>query len=220
MNTSRKHARASRRPYFLVGLTGGYGAGKSTVASMLADRFPVIDSDLVAKQIVETDQKVRSAIRKEFGDNAFLSDGSIDRSYIASIVFQNPEKLNCLNAVVHPPTVEKIFELAEREAKRGNFIVIVESALIYETGLERLFDIVLAVVAAQTVVERRLAATRGESIAAVRSRYANQWSPAEKQAKADFSIINEGSFDTLAHATRFVAACIISIARRHGYFHT
>ena len=130
----------------LIGLTGSIGAGKSTVAAIIEKQFPVLNTDRIARDIMEQDDAVRDALTEEFGIQAYLSDGSLNRTFIAELVFEDEKKLSTVNGIVHPPTVLEVRRRAAEHHAEGHRLVFVESALIYEAGLDGEFDYIVAVI--------------------------------------------------------------------------
>lgn len=125
-----------------VGLTGGIGSGKSTVARIFEVLgIPVYDADEAARRILNTDTVLKELIRKRFGAAAYTSDG-LNRKYIASVVFADPEKLDFLNSLVHPATLK---DAEEWLGKQSASYAIKEAALIFESGAAQQLDVVIGV---------------------------------------------------------------------------
>ncbi len=200
------------KPPLLIGLTGSIGAGKSTVASMIAETHPVLDTDGIAREIMENDAAVRAALTERFGIQVFLSDGTLDRHFLASLVFDDADKLEALNAIAHPPTIERVTQLAAKLHGEGERLVFVESALIFEVGIEEMFDYTVAVVADTEIsIERIMKRDHSDRTAALR-RIRFQLPPEEKSGLADFTIRNNGNLEDLRRAT----TSIILILSRLG----
>jgi dephospho-CoA kinase len=176
----------------LVGLTGGIGSGKSTVARMLASRGAVvIDADALAREAVEPGTAGFEAVVGRFGDGMVAPDGSLDREALASIVFADDAARTDLEAIVHPEVRRRIAETVTRHAEPGE-VVVVDSPLLIETGAHEGFPLVIVVTAS---VEARIArlAARGMSHADVRARMHAQMPLQEKAARADVVLDNEGT---------------------------
>jgi len=121
-----------------IGITGGIGSGKSHVSKIIEKNgYVVLNADNIAKQIMIEDESVKELIISKFGEKSYLND-ELNRSYIASKAFSSIEKLAILNAIVHPPMVEKISELMNAELQKSK-IVFVEAALIYEAEVDEVF---------------------------------------------------------------------------------
>jgi dephospho-CoA kinase len=173
-----------------IGLTGGIGSGKSYVAEVFRHlAVPVFNSDDEARRIQETDQSVLDEIRATFGD-VFLPDGKLDRKKVASIVFSDAQKLQQLNAIVHP-AVGRAFDnfCAQHSAKA---YVIKEAAIIFEIGIDEQLDATILVTAPEKIRIERVMKRDSISEAEVRTRMSKQWSDEEKKMRADYFIDNDG----------------------------
>jgi dephospho-CoA kinase len=181
---------------YLVGLTGGIGAGKSTVAQLLAARGAVVvDADRLAREVVEPGTEGLAEVRARFGSEVLAADGSLDRKALAGRVFGDADALAALNAIVHPRVADRFRQrLAELPAAA---VVVHDIPLLVETGAAGRYDLVVVVEAPEPVRVRRLA-TRGltepEALARVRAQ-----APAEERAAvADVVIDNDGPQERLA----------------------
>lgn len=183
-----------KRPLRLA-ITGGIGSGKTTVAKAFeAYGIPLYYSDIWARYLQENSPEMVEQIKREFGKNAYHADGTLNREFISKKVFTNSKSLVKLNRIVHGALMRHFEEWAdEQEAD----IVALESAIIFENGLERYFDKTLAVIAPQAVkierVARRSKLPKAEILARIRS----QMSSRELKAKADFVIKNDGKVAVL-----------------------
>ena len=116
----------------MIGLTGGIGAGKTTVSKVFkALGIPVFNADEVAKELMQTNAVIKVQLLKTFGDKVYLSNGEIDRTYLAGIVFKDAYQLALLNAIVHPVTIQAAKDWA---ATQSTPYVIKEAALLFESG--------------------------------------------------------------------------------------
>ena len=177
-----------------IGLTGGIGCGKSTVAKMLTQRgIPVIQADELAKQIMQSDPDVKRRLVDLLGDEIYTSDGSLNRKRIADLIFSNAALRNRLNAIVHPVVIALQQEELERLAQTGMAMAAVEAALIYEAGSHSTFDVILVVAAPEKVVLDRLKRRDPLSEDDIRKRLAAQIPVAEKVRRADYVIDNKGT---------------------------
>ena len=176
----------------LVGLTGGIGSGKSTVARMLAARGAVVlDADVLAREVVEPGTPGFHAVLERFGDAVRSSDGSLDRSRLAAIVFADDEARRDLEAIVHPQVRVRIAEAAAAHAD-SDAVVVVDSPLLIETGAHESFPVVIVVTAPDDARIARLTA-RGMGEADARARMAAQMPLEEKATHADVLLDNGGS---------------------------
>jgi dephospho-CoA kinase len=181
----------------LVGLTGGMGAGKSTVARMLAARGAVIiDADDLAARALEPGTRSYERVCDLFGDEIVRADGTLDRTAIADRVFEDPEKRRALESIVHPEVFRGLAETVE--VRRGTDDVLVfDVPLLVETGFQDAVDVVVVVVAPQEEQIARAMRDRGISRREAEARIAAQVSQAEREAAADVVLRNEGDLDSL-----------------------
>ena len=176
----------------LVGLTGGIGSGKSTVARMLADRGAVVlDADVLAREAVEPGTAGFDAVLGRFGEAVRSTGGSLDRARLAAIVFADDDARRDLEAIVHPQVRSRIAEAVAAHAD-SDAVIVVDSPLLIETGGHGSFPVVVVVTAPDEARVARLAA-RGMREADVRARMAAQMPLEEKAAHADVLLDNAGS---------------------------
>lgn len=186
-----------------LGLTGGIGAGKSEVSRLLASYGAVvIDSDKIAREVVEPGTPGLAAVVAEFGEEILDSEGRLDRPKLGSIVFADPQRLAALNAIVHPLVRDRSAEL-ESEAGAGS-IVVHDVPLLTENGLAPLFDLVLVVDASPQTQLDRLVRLRGMTEEEARSRMAAQATREQRKAVADLIVDNDGPLEALEPQVRKV----------------
>lgn len=171
-----------------VGITGGIGSGKSTVAHIFkVFGIPVFDADANAKQLMETDIDIQIAIRSLFGENAY-TNGQLNRKFIADIVFKDPYQLERLNALVHPAAIKSGENWA---LKQTTPYVIKEAALFFESGSAEGMDYIIGVYSPQHIrinrVMKRDLITREE----VLNRMKRQIQEEVKMRLCDFVIVND-----------------------------
>ncbi len=170
-----------------VGITGGIGSGKSTLCALLAARgAEVYDTDLEARRLMEHDAEVVAGVKRLFGDEVYR-DGRLDRKKLAAEVFPHPERLQQLNALVHP-AVRADFDRWCRERKGG--YVVIESAILFEAGLDAQVDRTVAVLAPLELRLERACRRDGADPEAVRRRIAAQMSDDELARRADIVVVN------------------------------
>ncbi|HTX58767.1 MAG TPA: dephospho-CoA kinase, partial [Verrucomicrobiae bacterium] len=184
-----------------VGLTGGIASGKSEVAKIFAQLGAfVIDTDELAREAVAPGSDGLAQIAREWP--RAIAGGALDRAALAAIVFEHPQELARLNAIIHP-IVRRLALERESAAEPGQTIVHVVP-LLFETGYDRLVDRTVLVVAPEEArVERAIARDRSDE-AHVRARIAAQISPASARGRADFTIENDGGLAQLRERTRAV----------------
>jgi dephospho-CoA kinase len=188
----------------VIGLTGGIGAGKSTVTQMLeAFGAAVIDADKVGHQIYLPDLPAWREIVDTFGPEVLNADRTINRQALGKLVFADPEALRTLNRIVHPKMFDHMGELiAEMRARGGMKAIVVEAAVLIEANWMALVDQVWVVVASEAVVVDRLAKQRHLSSEQVRTRIAAQLTNDERLKHADVVIRNDGSLEEVRHAVQ------------------
>jgi dephospho-CoA kinase len=179
-----------------IGLTGGIGSGKSTVAALLAERGArVVDADRIAREVVEPGTPGLAAVVAEFGAEVLTAEGALDRPALAARVFGDPAARARLDAVVHPLVRARAAELVA--AAPADAVVVQDVPLLVETGQAGSYDLVLVV---QTDLETRVArlVQRGLSAEDARARIASQATDEQRRAVADVVLCNGGDRDALA----------------------
>jgi len=172
----------------IVGLTGGIGSGKSTVAGMFITLgVPVYNSDEKAKHLMNTSEIIKKRLIDAFGEHSF-EDGKLNRTYLAALVFNNKEKLKQLNAIVHPE-VKNDFKrwLMSQDAP----YVLQENPLIFENNNQGDFDLIITVTAPQEIRVQRVMERDGLSEDQVLSRVKNQLDDELKIKGSHFVIMND-----------------------------
>jgi dephospho-CoA kinase len=181
----------------LVGLTGGIGAGKSTVARMLQERGAVVvDADDLARQAIEPGTHGYAEVLRRFGPESVRLDGSLDREWLAKRVFTDPAARRDLEAITHPEVARLFAETAERYRDTGRTVVYVVPLLV-EAGLLDMFEVVVTVEAPEELRIERLRADRGMSEEDARARIRAQLSDEERGRVATFVLRNDGDLDQL-----------------------
>lgn len=171
----------------IVGLTGGIGSGKTTVARFFEELgIPVYIADEAGKKVLNTND-VKDRVISLLGDQAYRN-GIPDRKYIASRVFASADKLEKLNQIIHP-AVEKDFEAWKKEQSAP--YVIYEAAILFETGSYKKCDRVILVTAPKTDRVLRLKKRDNSTLEEIEARIANQWPDEKKRSLADFEVKNE-----------------------------
>ena len=183
----------------VVGLTGGSGAGKSTVSARLAARGAVVvDADAVVRELQASGTPVFEAIVERFGPGVVGPDGELDRPALAAIVFGDPEALADLNRLVHPAVgAEVLRRVAEQEGT--DRVVVLDVPLLVESGRYRASGVIVVDAPPEVAVER-LVRGRGMTAEEARARMARQASREERLARADLVIDNSGPPEALDEA--------------------
>ena len=189
----------------IIGLTGGIGAGKSTVAELLRGHGAVVvDVDALGREVIGPSGSAVEAVVARFGEEVRGADGSIDRPALAGKVFSDPEALAALNAISHPAIDqlldERLSEIADRAPDR---IVVLDMAVLAESdlgrGITHSYEVVIVVEAPREVRIERLV-DRGLTVEDAEARMASQATDAERRTLADHVIDNRGDLDELAQA--------------------
>ena len=187
--------RRSRKPVRLVGLTGGIATGKSTAAGVFAEQGAVVvDSDVLARRVVEPGSDGLEEIRREFGPGVLRADGSLDREALGAIVFGDHDARARLNAIVHPRVAAAAEgEVQAAHARDSGAIVIYDVPLLFEVGMEGRFDRVVVVYVPRAEQLRRLRARDGLTAGEAEARLRSQGDIEEKACRADDVLDNTGS---------------------------
>ncbi|MTV26099.1 dephospho-CoA kinase [Nitriliruptoraceae bacterium ZYF776] len=207
---------------YLVGVTGGIGSGKSTVAAAMRARgWPVIDADEVAREIVAPGEAALTALAERFGDAIVRDDGTLDRPALARLAFADDTSRAALDRITHPHIAARIAaRLAELGADHRDatpLIAAVDHPLLIETGQAGRFDEVVVVLADEATRVERLVEQRGLAEDDARARIRAQTDDATRRAAASHVVVNEGTREALAAATSAVLDAIeLAAARRHA----
>jgi dephospho-CoA kinase len=178
-----------------LGLSGGIGSGKSTVAKILTDLGAVvIDADVIAREVLEPGQIGYENTILTFGESVLSESGSIDRKKLAELVFQNPDQLAKLEAIIHPAVIDQVAQI--RESLPDTSIVVYDTPLMFEKQLQGQFDKVL-IVTADIESRRSRLLERGLELNDINARMANQATDEQRESIADFVIQNNGSPEQL-----------------------
>ncbi len=181
----------------LVGLTGGIGSGKSTVARLLEKRGAVVfDADLLAREAVAPGTQGHAAVIERFGADVLAPGGELDREALASIVFADPSARRDLEQIVHPE-VRRLFAEGSEAYRDTDRVVVFSAPLLVESGMHTAFEILVVVSATVPTQIERLMRQRGMSEASIRARIDAQAPLEDKSAVADVLVDNEGTLDQL-----------------------
>ena len=186
----------------VFGLTGNIGSGKSTVGKMLAAAGWVhIDADYIGKVAAEPGTAANEEIRRTFGGEYFDEDGNLNRKKLGAYVFADQSELAKLNAILHPAIraemKRRIDKSLERDSQRH---IVVEAAIMLETGMDDLVDKIIVVAAADKIRLRRVMARDNMPREQILERMANQMSQQEKIRLADYVIDNSSDVAALRQA--------------------
>lgn len=186
----------------VIGLTGGIGSGKSTVARVFETLgVPVFDADREALALYDEDQSLLVEVMQRFGASVLDVNGRLNRQALASIVFKDAEALQQLNAMVHPRVAKK-FD-AWKKVQRASAVVR-EAAILFESGSAADCDFVVVVTAPEDLRVDRVQKRNGWNEAEVRARMNRQWSEQQLIERADAVIVNDDKHLVLPQLTRVI----------------
>lgn len=172
---------------YKVGITGGIGSGKSTVTRILEELgVAIYIADDRAKELMVEQKELRNTLIERFGADVYV-EGKLNRAYLAERVFGNAEELKALNAIVHPAVMRDFDVWAESQASP---YVVIESAILFEAGLDDRVDCVVSILAPEELRIERAMARDGASREDIERRIANQISDDERSERSKYAIVN------------------------------
>lgn len=205
---TRPPQRSSGASVPVIGIAGGIGSGKSSVARHLASLGALVsDSDAQIREALQT-QPVRDELRRWWGQRVFDESGRIDRSAVARIVFADPRERERLEALLHPYALrarERVIEQGERE---GAPCVVIDAPLLFEAGLDAGCDAIIFVDTPREIRLQRLRATRGWDEQELDRREKAQLPLEQKRARSEYTLVNEGDEAALREQVRHTLALI------------
>ncbi len=186
-----------------VAITGGLSSGKSSVCRILKHLGAyTVSADEIVHQLLSPHTRIGHKVLDLLGQE-ILKEGHFDRAKIAEIVFAEPKKLKKLEAILHPAVIEAINTLySQVKAENTHALFVAEIPLLFESESERYFDKIVAVIADPKIAKKRFQLHTPYSFDEFERRMAQQLAPSSKAAKADFTIINNGSLDELETLTK------------------
>ena len=203
-----------KQHFLRVGVTGGIGSGK-TEASMIFKRLGrvIISADDIARSLTESETSIQEKIRELFGHEVFSEDGRLDRTKLSEIVFSSPIHLRQLNDLIHPHVFRMIDdEISHLQPSTRFPFVVIEAALIFETGMDGQMDYVIVIDADEEKRIRRVAKRDRARDVDIQRRMKTQLSPSETRELADFVIENNTSLDDLEERVRFLNNLLTQLA--------
>ena len=178
-------------------MTGNIGSGKSTVAAMLRDAgIPVLDADRISRQVTAPGERAYDPVVRAFGKEIVRDDGSIDRKRLGEIVFADPASRERLESITHPAILEAMKEAVARIEREGHRAVVVEAALIHESGRKGLFEAVISVTCDRETAISRLAARDGMTPGQAEARLRAQMDAGRKAGASEYVIDNSGDIES------------------------
>lgn len=184
----------------IIGLTGSIASGKSTVSQMLKELgYPVVDADLVARQVVEPGTETLNSIEQAFGAEVIRADGSMDREKVGSIIFNDPASRKKLNDIIHPAIRREMLRQRQAFLDEGYETVIMDIPLLFESKLQHMVDKILVVSVSEQEQLKRLMERNGLDEQQAKARIASQLPISVKEQGADEVLDNNGSLEHTKH---------------------
>ncbi|MDP2541026.1 dephospho-CoA kinase [Tenacibaculum discolor] len=173
----------------VVGLTGGIGSGKSTIVKMFSEfeNIAIYIADDEAKKLMVTSPKIKTQLITEFGEQVYINN-KLNRTYLASIVFNNKEKLAILNAIVHPVVNEHLQNFIKENSNKN--YILYENAILFENGSDSFCDKIITVTAPENIRIDRVIKRDNSTIENVKNRIKNQWNETKKTLQSNYLIEN------------------------------
>lgn len=191
-----------------IGLTGGIGSGKTTVAQIFEVlAIPVYYADQAARDLMNQDPELKKQIISAFGPEVY-KEGELNRTYLGSMVFSDAEKLVLLNEMVHPVTLRDAETWMQNQK---TLYAIKEAALIFEAGLEKFFDYIIGVTAPESLRLERVMTRDQTSAEKVKQRMRQQMDEDEKISRCDYVIVNDGKQVILPQVLKIHEALLAKI---------
>lgn len=179
----------------VVGLTGGIGSGKTTVAKLFSkfNDVAIYIADIEAKKLMSSSEIIKKKLIKQFGESSFVNQ-KLNRNYISEIVFNDKEKLSILNAIVHPEVKKHFQDFIKKNIDKT--YIIYENAILFESGSNLLCDYIITVYANVNTKIERVILRDSSTKEAVESRMKNQWNDSKKIVQSNYIICNENLDET------------------------
>ncbi|MBF6634685.1 MAG: dephospho-CoA kinase [Planococcus sp. (in: Bacteria)] len=180
----------------IIGLTGSIASGKSTVSEMLKNSgYPIIDADLVARQVVEPGSDTLEQIEQAFGPEVIREDGTMDRPKVGEIIFNDPAKRKILNDIIHPAIRQEMLQQRHDYMTEGYKTIVMDIPLLFESRLQHLVDKILVVSVTEENQFNRLVERNDFTEKEARARISSQLPMSVKEDGADAVIYNNGTLD-------------------------
>ncbi len=174
-----------------IGVTGGIGSGKSIVCDIFKQLgIPVYNADKRAKYLINNNENLKTALQNTFGNDIYQPNGTLDKPKLASIIFNNKQALERINALVHP-AVKDDFQQWVTRLPAQNKLVIKEAAILFESNTYQYLDTVITVTAPRELRIQRVMKRDNTSRKNVEKRMNNQWSDEKKIKMSDYVIVND-----------------------------
>lgn len=191
----------------IIGLTGSIASGKSTVANMLkAYGLPIVDADLVARQVVEPGSETLKQIAAAFGDDVIQTDGTMDRTKVGTLIFHDEAKRTQLNSIIHPAIRAEMLRQRDSYIAAGEPNVVMDIPLLFESKLQSYVEKIIVVSVSEETQLSRLMARNTLSEEEATARIRSQLAMDVKEAGADAVIYNNGTIEETAAQLKAILA--------------
>lgn len=198
------------RRILVVGLTGPSGSGKSTAAFFFREHgFEIIDADKVARRVIEDDRHCIAQLAKAFGEDILNADGSLNRAVLAQRAFKNPQSNKKLNDITHPIIMDEIKAQIDALVAKGVRGVVLDAALLFESGADAMCDYVVTVIASESIRLKRIMERDEISLEAAKMRIKAQGSQSFYVSNANYAIINDEDVERLKKRVGIVTQMIL-----------
>lgn len=185
-----------------IGVTGGIGSGKSTVAHIIhLLGYPVYIADTEASRLMNENPAIRKQLTDRFGASIYASDGNLNKPLLASQIFKNPKTLSEVNHIVHPVVFQDFQDWC---SKQNNSLAFFESAILFEAGLNNYFEYIICVTAPQGLRIQRVKMRDQATTEQINERMNNQMADAEKCKQSDFVIHNDNEHPVIRQILDFI----------------
>ncbi|MFJ8237223.1 dephospho-CoA kinase [Ureibacillus sp. NPDC094379] len=180
----------------IIGLTGSIASGKSTVANMLkAYGLPIVDADLVAREVVEPETPVLKKIAEVFGEDILTDDGNLNRAKLGSLIFHDETKRKTLNDIIHPAIRQEMLRRRDEYIANGEETVIMDIPLLFESKLQHFVEKILVVSVTEEIQLKRLMDRNQLSKEEALARISTQLPLSKKEQGADAVVYNNSTFE-------------------------
>ena len=193
----------------VIGLTGQSGAGKTTVSRVFSQNgFAVIDADIISREVTQKGQPCLTELSEAFGSDIIISDGTLNRKRLGSIVFSDREKLRQLNGIIYPYIIYRIISRIDELSEEGRELILLDAPTLFEANADDLCDLIISVTADESIRMSRIIARDNITPEAAKKRFESQYSEHFFVNHSDFVIINNKTPDVLAAKAEEVAGKI------------
>ncbi|MDR3704525.1 MAG: dephospho-CoA kinase [Paludibacteraceae bacterium] len=193
-----------------IGITGGIGSGKTIISSLLKGMgYPVFDADTESKRLCNEYEPLKQKLTVAFGKEIYDNTGQLNKAAFATIIFNDPRKLQLANSIIHPQVIEAFLAWA---ACNQSKLVFVESAILLECALESQVDKIVVVTAPEDVRIQRVMSREGVGAEAVKARMKNQLPEPQRLAKADYVISNDYVTPVIPQVEEMLQSVVSSVS--------